>query len=163
MRPTPQQIRETAEQMESAEFIHWLTDHYLASIGGQLTADNMHMLNNDQHTLLAYRYLMDEVMEGGFIQLIQNGYAPYVLSGGLPYVMKKLWGLTDFGKFLFDVRKEYNHNREALEADLTEEEFMALYEQYEKMNEYGDDFLDDYQEEVTPAIVKHVVEHAEEF
>ena len=40
---------------------------------------------------------------------------------------------------------------------------MALYEQQEAMNELGDDFLDDYQESVTPAIAQYVRDHESQF
>lgn len=144
-------------------YIHFLTDQYLSHVGGELTAETMSLLTADQHTLLAYRYLMDEVSEGGFIQLIQNGLGPYVLAGPFPMMMKKSWGLVDFGKFLYKVRKEYLSNRESLESEKSDEDFMASYEQYEKMNDYGDTFLDDWEEEVTPSIAEYVRLHESDF
>ncbi len=149
--------------LTGADFITALTDAYLEALGGTLTAENMERLNTDQHSLLAYRYLLDEVMEGGFIQLIHNGYAPYVLEGPFPLVLKKMWGLKDFSKLLFDVRREYYLHKDEIMADMTEEDFMALYEQLETLNDYGDDFLDDYQESVTPAIVEYVRMNQEKF
>ena len=65
-----QQVKEKYEELDGIAFIQWLTDGYLAAIGGTLTAENMDELSNEQHTVLCYRYLLDEVMEGGFIQLI---------------------------------------------------------------------------------------------
>ena len=53
------------------DYIGLITDAYLNTLDGQLTEYNMDALSADQHTLLAYRYILDEVMEGGFIQLIQ--------------------------------------------------------------------------------------------
>jgi hypothetical protein len=144
-------------------YIRTLTDAYLQRLGGELTAENISLLNADQLTLLAYRYLLDEVMEGGFIQLIQNGYGPFVLDGPFAMMMKKHWGLRQFGNFIYDVQHEYHRHRDELEADLDDEQFMALYEQQETMNEMGDTFLDDYQEEVTPAIAAYVREHETDF
>lgn len=155
--------KSTNSLVEATEYIHNLTDTYLQHIGGELTADNMEKLTANQHTLLAYRILLDEVMEGGFIQLIQNGYAPYVLDGPFPMMIKKMWGLVDFGKFLYEVKKEYHRHKEELEADLDEDAFMALYEQCDTINEMGDEFLDDHQEEVTPAIANYVQEHEQDF
>ena len=62
----------TIEKNNDINFITALTDAYLEHIGGALTAENMGKLNTDQHSLLAYRYLLDEVMEGGFIQLLKE-------------------------------------------------------------------------------------------
>lgn len=142
------------DYQQSVDFLNTTTDRLISRIGGQLTEGNMDMLTLNEHILLSYRYLRDEVMDGGFIQLIQNGYGPYVLLGPLPMLLKKKLGLKRFGQFLYDVQHEYKTNREALEADKTEDEFMAQYEQFETLNDYGDDYLEDYEEEVTPAVAE---------
>jgi hypothetical protein len=159
----------TQEELDAAwnasplDYIEAITDAYLNTLDGQLTVYNMDVLTANQHTLLAYRYILDEVMEGGFIQLIQNGYGPYVLDGPFAMMMKKHWELVDFGKFMYEVKKEYHLHKAELEADLNEEQFMALYEQQEKMNELGDEFLDKYQEIVTPSIADYVRKNEEKF
>lgn len=161
-----QQVKEKYEELDGIAFIQWLTDGYLAAIGGTLTAENMDELSNEQHTVLCYRYLLDEVMEGGFIQLIQNGFAPYVLDGPFPMVVKKVWGeqvgedvavMKNFSKLLYAARSEYHRHEGAFDVDMSDEDFMALYEQLEELNELGDDFLDDHQEEVTPLVAQLIV------
>lgn len=144
-------------------YIRTLTDHYLDLLGHTFDEHTMTRLNTDQHTLLAYRIVLDEVMEGGWIQLIQNGWGPYVLDGPFPMILKRVWQLTDFGRYIYEVRKAYHQNREALEADLDQDQFMALYEQQEHINDLGDDFLDDHQETVTPTIATYVREHEAQF
>ncbi len=138
------------EYQEAVDYINKTTDSLLERVGGQLTDKNMDKLTLDEHCLLAYRFLRDEAMQGGFIQLIQNGYGPYVLLGPFPMLLKKEWGLKDFSKLIYNAAHEYKAHREQLEADKSDEDFMAQYEQYEKLNDYGDDFLDDWEEEVTP-------------
>ena len=156
-----EQVREKYETLDSIGFIEWVTDGYLAAVGGALTEENMEMLSAEQHAVLCYRYVLDEVMEGGFIQLIMNGYAPYVLEGPFPMVVKKEWGMKDFSKLLYEVKKEYHKHQEELSKDMDEDEFMAMYEQLEELNELGDDFLDEHQEEVSPAVAKMIVENLE--
>ena len=166
-----QEAREMYEKLDAAGFIGWVTDGYLAALGGALTAENMEMLSAEQHAVLCYRYVLDEVMEGGFIQLILNGYAPYVLEGPFPMVVKKEWGslegqekvMKDFSKLLYEVKKEYHRHLDELSKDMTDEEFMALYEQLEELNELGDDFLDEHQEEVSPLVAKMIVDNLEKF
>src|SRR5574344_133446 len=163
----PQQVTEKYNELDGASFIRWVTDAYLQSIGGSLTESNMEELSSEQHAFLCYRYVMDEVMEGGFIQLIVNGYAPYVLEGPFPYVGKREWGtaasgtdaklLKDFSKLIYEVKKEFHKHQQELLADMSEEEFMALYEQLEHLNELGDDFLDDYQEKLTPIVAQLIL------
>lgn len=153
------QAQEAYGQMSAADFIIFVTDYYLQELDGGLTTENMSWLNAQQHTLLAYRYLLDEVMEGGFIQLIENGYAPYVLEGPFPLAVKKLWGRKDLSKLLFNVKKSYHEHQDEFEREKTEEEFMAMYEQLEDLNDYGDDFLDDFQETESPVIAKIVIDN----
>ncbi len=166
-----QEAQTKYETLNGIAFIEWVTDGYLAAIGGGLTAENMDMLSAEQHAVLCYRYVLDEVMEGGFIQLIMNGYAPYVLEGPFPMVVKKQWGsvegqekvMKDFSKLLYEVKKEYHKHQEELSQDMSDEDFMAMYEQLEELNELGDDFLDEHQEEVTPAVAKMIVENLDEY
>lgn len=166
-----QEAQTKYETLDGIAFIEWVTDGYLAAIGGGLTAENMDMLSAEQHAVLCYRYVLDEVMEGGFIQLIMNGYAPYVLEGPFPMVVKKEWGsvesqemvMKDFSKLLYEVKKEYHKHQEELSQDMSDEDFMAMYEQLEELNELGDDFLDEHQEEVTPAVAKMIVENLDEY
>lgn len=166
-----EQAQEKYQTLDGIAFIQWVTDGYLAAVGGALTEENMEMLSAEQHAVLCYRYVLDEVMEGGFIQLIMNGYAPYVLEGPFPMVVKKEWGsiegqekvMKDFSKLLYEVKKEYHRHQEELSQEMTDEEFMAMYEQLEELNELGDDFLDEHQEEVTPLVAKMVAENLERF
>ncbi len=156
-------VMRDAGKKSDGDFIKCVTDAYLDAVGGALTADNMDMLSSEQHSLLCYRYLLDEVMEGGFIQLILNGYAPYVLEGPFPYVVKKEWGMKDFSKLLYSVKSEYHRHQEELSKDMDDDEFMALYEQLEELNDMGDDFLDDYQEDITPAVAKMVKDNLDNY
>ena len=67
------------------EFINVFTDKYLEILGGNLNAEKMGLLNGVQHSVLAYHFFREEVMEGGFVQLIQNGYGRiYILIILLP-------------------------------------------------------------------------------
>lgn len=150
-------------ELAGIDFIRSITDEYLSTIGGCLTAENMDMLSPDQHSLLCYRYVLDEVMEGGFIQLILNGYAPYVLEGPFPYTVKKEWGMKDFSKLLFSAKSEYHKNKELLSQDMDDDEFMALYEQLDELNCLGDSFLDDHQEAVTPAVVDMIMNNIDKY
>ncbi len=157
-------LRKSYGAVPDADFIRIITDQYLSAVGGSLSEENMDMLSAEQHSLLCYRYMLDEVMEGGFIQLVANGYAPYVLYGPFPYVVKTEWGMKEFSKFLYEAKKECRRHEEEIMTDgMSDEDFMALYEELETLNEMGDDFLDDYQEDVTPAVAKMIIDNMEKY
>ena len=64
---------QTAAAKGMDEFLRVFTDKYKETVGGDPTAETMPLLSGEQHSLLAYRIFRDEVTEGGFCQLIQNG------------------------------------------------------------------------------------------
>lgn len=86
------------------EFIQVFTDKYKEVIGGELTADTMPLLTGEQHSLLAYQIFRDEIMVGGFCQLIQNGYGGYIFDNPFAKVMR-LWGADEFSKLIYKAKK----------------------------------------------------------
>ena len=131
------------------------------AIGGELNAESMGRLNSDQVTLLAWDVLHEEVMDGGFVQLIHNGYGPFIFKNPLAKALK-LWGLRDLSKLIYDAHTLYNKYGEALERDCSDEEFMALFEQYPEFDDMDDTFVEE-EEAWTEQIARYVDEHIERF
>ena len=142
-------------------FIQVFTDAYKKVIDGELTAETMPLLTAEQHSLLAYQIFRDEVMDGGFCQLIQNGYGGYIFANPFAKVMR-LWGVSDLSKLVYAAKKIYDEHREDLERERTDEEFMAMYEQYEAFDELENEFLEK-EEEYTSLVAGYVDEHLELF
>ena len=86
-------------------------------------------LSDGQQLILAYDYLRTQVMQGGFIQFIQNGYV-----GLLPSMIEQLYviGAGEMAQVLDDVLKVYVLNREQLGRTTTVEEFAKLYEEFKE-------------------------------
>ena len=144
------------------EFIKVFTDKYREVIGGDdVTPETMGLLSGEQHSLLAYQIFRDEVMVGGFCQLIQNGYGGYIFDNPFAKVMR-LWGAADFSKLVYSAKKIYDANREDLEKERTDDEFMAMYEEYEAFDDLEEAFLD-MEEEVSTIVATYVDEHLELF
>ena len=159
------QVTDTALRQAAGEgmdaFIRVFTDAYLHTIEGSLTSDSMALLNGQQHTLLAYRLFCDEVMEGGFCQLIQNGYGGYIFHNPFARVMRE-WGLPELAKLVYAARKIYDAYREDLERPRSDEEFMAMYEQYEAFDDLEDAFIEQ-EEDFTARVAAYVDGHLEQF
>ena len=149
-----------AEGMD--EFIIVFTSKYREVIGGDdVTAETMGLLTGEQHSLLAYQIFRDEVMVGGFCQLIQNGYGGYIFLNPFAKVMR-LWGAEAFSKLVYSAKKIYDAHREDLERERNEEEFMAMYEEYEAFDDLEEAFLD-MEEDVSTIVATYVDEHLELF
>lgn len=155
-----QQIIAAAEKGMDA-FLKVFTDAYLEALGGDPTAEKMEILNGFQHTLLAYRFFADEVNEGGFVQLIQNGYGGYLFGNPVAKALKQM-GAKGMSKILYKAKEIYDARREELERETTEEEFMAMYADFEVFDELEEKFF--YIEEgETLQIARYVDEHLEDF
>jgi hypothetical protein len=143
------------------ELINSLTNKYWESLGGELNTTTMALLNAEQHSLLAYRIFRDEVMNGGFCQLIQNGYGGYIFTNPFAKAMR-LFGFTDFSKLLKSAKKIYLAKREDLEKERSDEEFMAMYECYEVFDKLEEKFFE-MEEKLTAQVSSYVKEHWEQF
>ncbi len=143
------------------EFLKVFTNAYLEELGGDITSENIDKLNGYQHTLLALRFFTEEVNEGGFVQMIQNGYGGYVLDNPTARSLKEM-GAKGFSKLLYKAKDIYEKHRMELERETTEEEFMAMYEQYEQFDDLEEKFF--YMEEEELAIIaQYVDENIEDF
>ena len=131
------------------------------AIGDELTAETMGQLSSDQVTLLAWDTLHEEVMDGGFVQLIHNGYGPFMFKNPVAKALK-LWGLRDLSKLIYDAHTLYTKHGSAIERDCTDEEFMALFEQYSDFDNLDDDFVE-HEEEWTAQIAEYIDQHIENF
>ena len=147
------------ESMDS--FLRVFVDATKAAIGGELTAEALTELTADQVTLLAWDILHEEVMDGGFVQLIHNGYGPFIFKNPLAKALK-LWGLRDLSKLIYDAHTLWLKHREEIERDCTDDEFMALFERFPEFDDLDDTFVEN-EEEWTEAIAYYVDEHIENF
>ena len=143
------------------EFLQVFTDAYLDALGGNLNAENMHLLNGDQHTLLAFHFLREEVMYGGFVQLIQNGYGSYIFDNPTAKALKQM-GASELAKIIYKAREIYDANRAELERETTEEEFTAMYVDFEQFDELEERFFE-IEEEQTAIIARYVDDNIAEF
>lgn len=143
------------------EFLQVFIDAYLRETGGALTADNMHLLNGSQHTLLAWHYFTTEMREGGFVQLIQNGYGSYIFGNPFAKAMKQ-FGAAELGKLIYKAKDIYEPNKKVLERETTEEEFNAMYVDFEVFDELEELYFD-IEEQQTALIATYVDEHIADF
>ncbi len=154
------QLNEAAQEgMDSfvSAFVHAIRQ----GIHDELTAETMAELNADQITLLAWDILHEEVMDGGFVQLIHNGYGPFIFKNPFAKAVK-LWGLRDLSKLIYDAHTLYLKYHEEIEQDCTEDEFMALFEQYPEFDDMDDLFIEN-EELWMEQIAEYIDQHIEQF
>lgn len=143
------------------EFLKVFTDAIMASVGGELTADTMAELNSDQITLLAYDILHKEVMDGGFVQLIYNGYGSFLFRNPFAKAIKG-WGIDELASLVKKAGKLYFKYKNEIERECTDDEFMAMFEQYPEFDDLDDLFVEN-EETWTGMVACYVDEHIERF
>jgi hypothetical protein len=153
-------LREAAGEGMDA-FVGCFVSATKEAIGGELTAETMAELNSDQVTLLAWDILHEEVMDGGFVQLIHNGYGPFIFKNPLAKALK-LWGLRELSKLIYSAHTLYIKYGEQIERDCTDDEFMALFEQFPEFDDLDDTFVEE-EENWTADIAHYIDENIERF
>lgn len=153
-------LREAASEGIDA-FVKVILDAIKDAAGGELTLETMSELTNEQITLWAFSIVHEEVMDGGYVQLLHNGYGEFLFNNPFLKILKS-WGLRELTKQLYDARKLFFDNREDLERDCTDEEFMLLFEKYPQFDSLDDEFVEN-EEEYIEAIAHYIDEHIEQF
>lgn len=118
-------------------------------------------LTDTQFMPLVYSALYGEVCNGGFLQLILNGYANYAMD---PAFIEGLtdWGLTKTAVIVQKARSIYEQNQVLLDQDLSVEEISALYKSFTHFEILDDDFYETMDDEVT-LFRKYIENHLNQF
>lgn len=153
-------LKDAAEDGMDA-FVGVFVDAINKAIGGELNADTMSELNSDQITLLAWNILHEEVMDGGFVQLIHNGYGAFIYKNPFAFAVKE-WGLIDLCRMIRKSHALYGKYHEEIEKDYTDEEFMALFERMPEFDKFDDEFVEN-EERWTSEIAHYIDDNIDKF
>jgi len=74
----------------------------------------------------------------------------------------RLWGVGELTKIIYSAREIYVANKQDLERERTDDEFMAMYEQYEAFDDLEDKFLEK-EEQFTALVAQYVDDHLAQF
>ena len=154
-------IRKAVEEgMDS--FVQVFVDAIGNAIDNKLTLEAMQQLNADQITLLAWSYLHQEVMDGGYVQLIYNGYGAFIFKNPFAVAMRN-WGIRELYTHIRHGKKYYEKvSRGDWSCLSLDEDFMALYEQMPEFDEFDDEFVVN-EERWCAMIAAYIDDHIEHF
>ena len=74
----------------------------------------------------------------------------------------KEWGLVDLCRHIRKAGKLFNTYHTEIEADYSDDEFMALFERYPQFDDFDDDFVEN-EELWTGQIAHYIDEHIDQF
>lgn len=141
------------------EVFEWLAESIHEELYKRQDFTFIDQLSEAQQLLISYDYLRMQVLQGGFIQMIQNGYI-----GILPSMPDWLNHLGDehMARTLDDVLKVYVLNRELLDKETSVEEFAKLYDEMQEFVALDEQFLHQHPDTLH-LIVENAKAHIEDF
>jgi hypothetical protein len=80
-------------------FVNLIANSIKEYAGNEITIETFQKLNSSQITLWIYTIVHEEVMDGGFIQLIHNGFGPLVFDNPFAKALR-LWDLKELSKLI---------------------------------------------------------------
>lgn len=146
---------------ESGEAVAREVKNAIEQACGSLTGEALTALNAEQVTLWAFFILHDEVMDGGFVQLIHNGYGPFFFRNPFTRAMQ-LWGIDTIVPIMRHAEKLYRKHGADIEKPCSDEAFMALFEQFPQFDDLDDEFIEE-EENICQAVGQYVADHLERF
>jgi hypothetical protein len=117
-------------------------------------------LNPAQQTLILYSQLYGQVTNGGFVQLIANGYF-YLLDSTFAHDIA-LWGAKGTAAILERCVELYQIKKDHFRNPQTAAEFSAMYKQYPEFEPLSDEFFEIMDSE-TETIKSYVLENIGKF
>lgn len=141
------------------DFFELLTEPLHAEIYSRQNFEFLTELSPGQQLFLSYDYVRMQVMQGGFIQFIQNGYVSLLLP--MPRWLQDI-GANDMAQLLDDVLKAYVMHIDVLERETTVEEFAQLYDQLPAFTMLDDAFTQ-LDAATLHTMVGYAATHLEEF
>ena len=142
-------------------FLEVFIDAYKKATGDELTAESMAKLNGWQNVLLAFSVFRDEVRSGGFVQLIYNGYGPYIFENPFAKAMKEM-GAKELSKLVYKAREIYELRKDDLAKEVEEDELCETYLDYEEFDPLDDEYIELEADSIS-AIAHYVDEHIDDF
>jgi hypothetical protein len=112
-----------------------------------------------QELILCFDYVRMQVLQGGYIQLIQNGYVSLLVP--IPEMLNQIH-CDEMSKNIDDALKVYTLNHETLDKETSVDEFAKLYEEFKEF-EYLDQQFQLLYDETIQKIADYIIKYPDEF
>lgn len=143
------------------EYLRVILDAYEKSVHPKFLWNELASFSEEPIKLILYSGLCDQVNNGGFIQLIQNGYGSNLFNNPFAEDLAA-WGAIELAEIVHQANAIYQANRKYLEHERSIANFSALYKEFRAFELLENRFY--VAEEAQTAIVRAYVEqHLNQF
>jgi hypothetical protein len=146
---------------DPVDYLYLFIEKYHQLISADTTGQIQNEFNAEQNVLMAYNLFDGQVCNGGFIQLIENGYGPYVFDSPLSEHLRD-WGLAKTADLIDQARTFYLPKREILERKKTLAEFAKLYQEHPEFDPLDSEYYEIVDSE-RELIKEYIQEHLSDF
>ena len=152
-------VERTLAKENSAAFFDLIVEPLHEELYKRQDFNFMNELSEGQQLFLSYDYLRTQVLQGGFLQLLVNGYV-----GLLPDMPAWLTIVNagEMAQVIDDVLKVYVLNIQLLDKETTPEEFSKLYDELKEF-EILDERFNELHETTMNSLATYAQYHLEEF
>ena len=126
---------QAAAQKGPVAFLNLILDAIGEVTGDEFGAEAMAKLSGNQHALNSLRILRDEFETGGFVNLAQDGFGPYIFDNPFAKALR-LWGAHDLSQLVYKAKRVFDANRTVLTTVVdNDEDFGALFDKMQPLFE----------------------------
>ncbi len=122
------------------ECLQIFAEPFLEELYLKNTFDVFEQLTDIQQVMICYSYLVNQMNGGGCIQLLHNGYVGILID--LPEFFQKI-NLPKMAKTIHDIIKFYLLNKDAIDTELSVDEFAQLYAQFPEAEILDQQFMNE--------------------
>lgn len=153
------QLKKVQESNELGEYYDLLAQPLHEELYKRQDFSFFEELSEGQQMLICYDYIQNHVLQGGFLQLIQNGYVNMLVP--MPQWLE-VAGAAHMALLLDEVLQVYVPNRDELEKETSVEEFSKMYEQFPQFKPLDDRFTALHEQTVQKMLL-FATHHIDEF
>lgn len=153
--PTLSQKQIDESKNDTWDFLFLFLDHYLEELYTDESEEVMSRFSEDQHTLIAYNFLYNQLTNGDFLQLILNGFAPYIFDNPFSENLRK-WDLYQTAELVDQAKLVYEKHKNDFLVERTPEQLEQFMTEMKDFEPFDNQFFEIKEEETEK--VKHYVE-----
>ncbi|RSK44456.1 DMP19 family protein [Hymenobacter perfusus] len=151
----------TQANADDWEYLFVFIDAYTSQAEPDMLVNQLFSFPDDACTLILYSELHGQVTNGGFIQLIQNGYGRLIFDNPLAQDLER-WGALQLARIVQEAGVIYHTHKSLLERKRTLAEFSALYKEFQYFDPLETRFYE-VMDEQTALIRTYVEQHNAQF
>ena len=159
--PTVRASELEAAKDDAWEYLFVLLDAYAQQVQPELPFNSLASFSEAQCILILYNDLCGQVNNGGFIQLIQNGYGPNIFDNPFAEELAR-WGATQLADLTAQARAIYHAHRQYLERERPLPAFSQLYSEFTQFSAIEDTFYE-VEANQTALVRAYVAAHLDQF